>query len=79
VTRFHLHPSVRAEPVTANEVRLVTARGAVWHFTGTDAEVTLDDSMFFAGIEGPRRTRQIVLRAFDAGTGSRWQMRRAAG
>lgn len=77
VTRFHLHPSIRAELISDSDVTLVTARGSVWQFTGTNADVTLEDSVFFAGIEGPRRTLQIVLTALEAGTGSSWELRRA--
>ena len=61
--RFHLHPGVTAER-TADGV-LLRARKEVWQFH-CDAEVELEDSIFFADSAGARRTQQIVA-TFDPG------------
>ena len=59
--RFHLHPGVTAER-TADGV-ILTARKEVWQFH-CDADVDLEDSIFFADSAGARRTSQIVI-TFD--------------
>ena len=60
--RFHLHPSVKA-------TRLSDGYGAVlmapdkdlWTFTVRDGRVDLEDSVYLAAAEGPRRTTQLVI------------------
>ena len=61
--RFHLHPSIKVS-------RLSDGRGAmlmlpnrdVWTFEAPDQKIDLEDSVFLAGSDGPRRTTQIVIR-----------------
>jgi uncharacterized heparinase superfamily protein len=61
--RFHLHPSVKANRLTdARGVMLVLPNRDVWTFEALDDKVDLDDSVFLAGTDGPRRTAQIVIR-----------------
>lgn len=61
--RFHLHPSVRATKLThRNGVMLMLANRDVWTFEGYDHEVQIEDSVYLASNEGPRRTQQIVIR-----------------
>jgi uncharacterized heparinase superfamily protein len=61
--RFHLHPSVKANRLTdARGVMLVLPNRDVWTFEALDDKVDLEDSVFLAGTDGPRRTAQIVIR-----------------
>ena len=61
--RFHLHPSVKASHLSdARGVMLVLPSREVWIFEAMDDRVELEDSVFLAGNDGPRRTAQIVIR-----------------
>jgi len=61
--RFHLHPSVKASRLSdARGVMLVLPNRDVWTFEAQDDRVDLEDSVFLAGNDGPRRTAQIVIR-----------------
>jgi uncharacterized heparinase superfamily protein len=61
--RFHLHPSVKASRLSdARGVMLVLPNRDVWTFEALDDRVELEDSVFLAGNDGPRRTAQIVIR-----------------
>ncbi len=61
--RFHLHPSVKASRLSdARGVMLVLPNRDVWTFEAIDDKVDLEDSVFLAGNDGPRRTSQIVIR-----------------
>ena len=61
--RFHLHPAVRASRLSdARGVMLVLPNRDVWTFEALDDRVELEDSVFLAGNDGPRRTSQIVIR-----------------
>jgi uncharacterized heparinase superfamily protein len=60
--RFHLHPSVKASRLSdARGVMLVLPNRDVWTFEALDDKVDLEDSVFLAGTDGPRRTAQIVI------------------
>ncbi len=60
--RFHLHPAVKAN-------RLADGRGAImllpdgelWSFSTYGEPVEIEESVFLAGPDGPRRTVQIVV------------------
>jgi uncharacterized heparinase superfamily protein len=61
--RFHLHPSVKASRLSDGRgVMLVLPSREVWTFEALDDRVDLEDSVFLAGNDGPRRTAQIVIR-----------------
>jgi len=61
--RFHLHPAVKASRLSdARGVMLVLPNREVWTFEALDDRVELEDSVFLAGNDGPRRTGQIVIR-----------------
>jgi uncharacterized heparinase superfamily protein len=61
--RFHLHPAVKASRLSdARGVMLVLPNRDVWIFEALDDKVELEDSVFLAGNDGPRRTSQIVIR-----------------
>src|ERR1700716_2379510 len=60
--RFHLHPSVKASRLSdARGVMLVLPNRDVWTFEALDDKVEVEDSVFLAGNDGPRRTAQIVI------------------
>jgi uncharacterized heparinase superfamily protein len=60
--RFHLHPSVKASRLDdAHAVMLVLPNREVWTFEAADDRVELEDSVFLAGNDGPRRSAQIVI------------------
>jgi len=75
--RFHVHPE--RELHTDEEGRpVLNSRGAdSWVFTVSGVEAAVEESIFFAGLSGPRKTRQIVL-AFKASEMQevRWQFTR---
>jgi uncharacterized heparinase superfamily protein len=63
VLRFHLHPAVKASRLSdARGVMLVLPNREVWTFEALDDRVEVEDSVFLAGNDGPRRTSQIVIR-----------------
>jgi uncharacterized heparinase superfamily protein len=79
VARFHLHPSVAAEPGRRQgEVVLLLPGGTAWRFRSPDVVPTIEESVHFANPEGPRRTSQIVLPlrrgGADAITSVRWAL-----
>ena len=78
--RFHLHPSVKASRLSdAHGVMLVLPNRDVWTFEAFDDKVELEDSVFLAGNDGPRRTAQIVIRQDSRHvTSIRWSFVRSA-
>lgn len=74
--RFHLHPDI--ELATDGAYLLLTARDGVrWRFGSLDVAPAVEDSIFFAGLSGPRRSRQIVLSALaDEAPALRWRFER---
>ena len=40
---------------------LMTPRKEVWTFAVRDGQVEIEDSVYLAGAEGPRRTAQLVI------------------
>src|SRR5207253_6463756 len=78
--RFHLHPAVKASRLSdARGVMLVLPNRDVWTFEALDDKVDLEDSVFLAGNDGPRRTAQIVTRQNAQQTSSsRWRFARSA-
>ena len=78
--RFHLHPAVKANRLSdARGVMLVLPNRDVWTFEALDDRVELEDSVFLAGSDGPRRTSQIVIRQDSHHAPSvRWSFVRSA-
>jgi uncharacterized heparinase superfamily protein len=78
--RFHLHPSVKANRLSdARGVMLVLPNRDVWTFEAMDDKVDLEDSVFLAGTDGPRRTAQIVIRQDSRHASSiRWSFTRSS-
>ena len=55
--RFHLHPTVKATRLTdGHGAMLMTPNKEVWTFSAREDRVELEDSVYLAGSEGPRRT-----------------------
>ncbi|MGE0502411.1 MAG: heparinase II/III family protein [Rhizobiaceae bacterium] len=59
--RFHIHPDVAVTRDEQERLVLAMPGGDVWMFTATGVEAAIEESIFFANLAGPRRTRQIVL------------------
>jgi uncharacterized heparinase superfamily protein len=60
--RFHLHPTIKANRLTdGHGVMLMTANREVWTFSAHEDRVELEESVYLAGAEGPRRTVQMVI------------------
>src|SRR5579863_1652387 len=77
--RFHLHPAVKATRLSdGHSVMLMTPNKEVWAFSAHEDRVDLEDSVYLAGSEGPRRTTQIVIHG-HARTASRvqWSLQHA--
>ena len=77
--RFHLHPVVKASRLSdARGVMLVLPNRDVWTFEALEDQVELEDSVFLAGNDGPRRTVQIVIRQDSRNAASiRWSFVRS--
>jgi uncharacterized heparinase superfamily protein len=61
--RFHLHPNIKASRLAdGRAVMLVLPNRDVWMFEALDDPIELEDSVFLAGSDGPRRTTQVVIR-----------------
>jgi uncharacterized heparinase superfamily protein len=60
--RFHLHPAVKANRLSdGHGVILLLPDKEVWSFSTYGDTVQIEESVFLAGSDGPRRTVQIVI------------------
>jgi uncharacterized heparinase superfamily protein len=60
--RFHLHPSVRPKRLDdGHGVMLMMPNKEIWGFSAYDDDVEVEESVYLAGSDGPRRTAQIVV------------------
>jgi uncharacterized heparinase superfamily protein len=60
--RFHLHPAIKANRLSDGRgVILLLPDREVWTFATLAESVELEESVFLAGTDGPRRTVQIVI------------------
>lgn len=77
--RFHLHPLVSISHNEDGQLVLSAERDDVWVFTCAQLAPSIDESIYFAGISGPQKTKMIVLE-FDATDISEvnWQFTRTA-
>jgi uncharacterized heparinase superfamily protein len=76
--RFHLHPSIKASRLSEGRgVILLLPDRELWTFQSEGHAVDIEESVFLAGSDGPRRTVQIVIygHARDDGPGVRWSLR----
>ena len=75
--RFHLHPTVQIEGGAGPGVTLRTLLGGTWQFSAEGADIAIEQSVFFAGVAGSRRTRQIALHLnVEQATTVRWRFDR---
>jgi len=60
--RFHLHPLVKATRLSdGHGVLLLMPNKEVWTFSAGDDPVQIEDSVYLAGNDGPRRAAQVVI------------------
>ncbi len=60
--RFHLHPAVKASRLAdGHGAFLVLPDRDVWTFNAYENDVEIEESVYLAGADGPRRTAQIVI------------------
>ncbi len=59
--RFHVHPDVTLARDERERLVLTADGGDHWMFAATGIEPQVEESIYFAGLGGPRRSRQIVL------------------
>jgi uncharacterized heparinase superfamily protein len=60
--RFHLHPTVKANRLTDGKgVMLMLPNKDVWTLDAFENQVEIEESVYLAGADGPRRTVQIVI------------------
>jgi uncharacterized heparinase superfamily protein len=60
--RFHLHPAVKATRLAdGHSAMLLMPNKEVWNFTAYEDRVDIEESVYLAGPDGPRRTVQIVI------------------
>lgn len=75
--RFHLHPAIKASRLADGRgITLLLPDQELWTFATTAEAAELEESVFLAGNEGPRRTSQIAIygRVQDQ-TAVRWSLR----
>jgi uncharacterized heparinase superfamily protein len=60
--RFHLHPSVKASRLQdSHGAMLMLPNKEVWTFSAFEDRIELEESVYLAGTDGPRRTTQLVI------------------
>jgi uncharacterized heparinase superfamily protein len=60
--RFHLHPAVKANRLAdGRSAMLQMANKEVWTFNAYEDKVDIEESVYLAGPDGPRRTMQLVI------------------
>ena len=60
--RFHLHPLIRVNKLTdGHGVMLMLPNREVWTFSAHEDRAEVEESVYLAGPDGPRRTMQIVV------------------
>lgn len=73
---FHLHPDCKAKAAPSGKGCIITMRhGRQWEFLAEDAEMSIEESLYFSESTGPRPGVQIVLRGVTFGeTEVRWSV-----
>jgi uncharacterized heparinase superfamily protein len=59
--RFHVHPAITIRRQSVHEVVLAAPDGDGWAFTCRDAEITVEDDVFFADPSGLRKSQMLVI------------------
>ncbi|PBB81812.1 heparinase [Mesorhizobium sp. WSM3879] len=77
--RFHIHPDIGLLHDEQGRLTLAASQGDTWVFTCAEVAPEIEESIYFAGLGGPRRSRQILL-AFKASEIAEvhWQLTRVA-
>jgi uncharacterized heparinase superfamily protein len=75
--RFHIHPDIILSRDEHDRLVLSADNADRWVFTASEIEPQVEESIYFAGLGGPRRSHQIVL-SFRASELAEvhWQMTR---
>jgi uncharacterized heparinase superfamily protein len=75
--RFHLHPAIKANRLSdGHGVILLLPDRELWTFTSFGDAVEIEESVFLAGPDGPRRAVQIVIYGHARTTPAvRWSIR----
>lgn len=61
VVRFHLHPEISLFQNRRNDLVLGAPNADRWEFSCEEIAADVEESLFFAGLGGPRKSRQLVL------------------
>jgi uncharacterized heparinase superfamily protein len=77
--RFHIHPGVEILRDDHDRIALSIGGAEAWIFSCAEAKPFIEESIYFAGLSGPRRNMQIVL-SFRASETDvvRWRFKRMA-
>jgi uncharacterized heparinase superfamily protein len=77
--RFHVHPDIEVLREDPGRIVLAAPHGHRWVLSCAQVAPELEESIHFAGLSGPRRSRQVVL-SFKASEVPevRWQLSRLA-
>ncbi len=59
--RFHLHPEIKLFKDSDDRLVLTADSAESWAFTCADMTPEVEESIYFAGLGGPRISRQLVL------------------
>jgi uncharacterized heparinase superfamily protein len=60
--RFHLHPAIKANRLAdGHSAMLLMPNKDVWTFSAYEDRIDIEESVYLAGPDGPRRTVQIVV------------------
>lgn len=59
--RFHVHPQITVSLNSDAQIMLACERDDTWVFSCQEVAPTVAQSIFFAGISGPQKTKMIVL------------------
>jgi uncharacterized heparinase superfamily protein len=60
--RFHLHPSIKANRLAdAHSAMLLMPNKEAWTFNGYEDRIDIEESVYLASPDGPRRSLQIVV------------------
>lgn len=59
--RFHVHPDIEVYRNDSGRMVLASQEADAWMMDCEEAKPEIEESIFFAGLGGPRRSRQIVL------------------
>lgn len=74
--RFHIHPDCRVErDADTRACRIRVGDAETWTFSCENADISIEDSLYFVDSAGPRPTAQIALRAATIGNVEvRWRL-----